>query len=268
MGSCIDGNPCELLTTQRADPTEGSSGPPRIGTRLRLRQLATVLGVVSAGWLLVVDDPVATAIAVVGCFLLLRSEDALWSAAWLVFIGLACVGALWPLPVVPVAIWLLVRWRTNGMAESWSLHRLLGLPFVLFSAGLGLATFIVLRIWLSQGRALWFDFPLSFPLLLVAGLLAAALNGVLEEFLWRGALIGSMVAVRIPMVVLVGAQALSFGMPHLTGIPSGAVGLLGATALGFLLGVVRFSRWGLAGCVVAHIVADGVIFLTLILGYR
>ncbi|MEU6298728.1 CPBP family intramembrane glutamic endopeptidase [Streptomyces erythrochromogenes] len=104
------------------------------------------------------------------------------------------------------------------------------------------------------------------PLLVgLLGILAFSLvNSFCEEAVFRGIfqteltpLIGALPAITV--------QAVSFGLLHITGFPSGVVGALLAGVYGLLLGFVRERSQGMAAPYVAHVCADmtiGLLVLT------
>ncbi|MFF3735517.1 CPBP family intramembrane glutamic endopeptidase [Streptomyces sp. NPDC002476] len=106
------------------------------------------------------------------------------------------------------------------------------------------------------------------PLLVgLLGILAFSLiNSFCEEAVFRGVfqteltpLIGALPAVAV--------QAVSFGLLHITGFPSGAAGALLAGVYGLLLGLVRRRSEGMAAPYVAHVCADmtiGLLVLTVL----
>lgn len=92
----------------------------------------------------------------------------------------------------------------------------------------------------------------------VAAIIAMAmLNGTGEELIWRGAL--SEVGASLPVPALFLVQAGSFGLAHLHGLPGGAVGVVLAAVFSLACTALHL-RAGLWVSVVAHIVADLVIF--------
>jgi membrane protease YdiL (CAAX protease family) len=98
-----------------------------------------------------------------------------------------------------------------------------------------------------RGMSLW--------LLLPGALLFACANAAAEELFYRGmfmeALLGTVAV--LPAVVL---QAVSYGLQHTQGFPSGPLGIALSTAYGLLLGVIRRKANGLLAPWLAHVVAD------------
>lgn len=102
------------------------------------------------------------------------------------------------------------------------------------------------------------------PLWPVAGLVAAGLtfsvvNAILEEFIWRGLLLQWLRGFTAPAVAVL-LQAASFGAAHYLGFPSGFVGAGLAAVYGAVLGALALRSRGLLAPIIAHVVADAVIF--------
>ncbi|GAA5039875.1 hypothetical protein HNP84_005244 [Thermocatellispora tengchongensis] len=86
----------------------------------------------------------------------------------------------------------------------------------------------------------------------------AAVNGLAEEFLYRGVVQTELTALLgvVPAVVL---QAAAFGVAHLGGFPSGWVGAAMAGMWGLVLGVIRVRTRGILAAYLAHLAADATI---------
>jgi membrane protease YdiL (CAAX protease family) len=105
----------------------------------------------------------------------------------------------------------------------------------------------------------------SLPPLLAAVLVAAALNALAEEVLYRASFLG-------PLVPVVGARqavwmtAVWFGLGHVYGgIPSGVAGLVYAGAVGLLFGAAMVQTRGLAWPWFMHFAVDATIYTFLAL---
>jgi membrane protease YdiL (CAAX protease family) len=100
-------------------------------------------------------------------------------------------------------------------------------------------------------------------LLALGGVIFATVNAAVEEMLFRGAILHHLghALGAWPAVAL---QAVAFGVLHLHGYPYGPVGVALATVYGLLLGAVRLRSNGLLAPWVAHVVADGVIFVFIV----
>ncbi len=101
--------------------------------------------------------------------------------------------------------------------------------------------------------------------LLAAGLTFSIVNAILEEYIWRGILLGWL-RTFMPTSAAVGLQAASFGAAHYMGFPSGFAGSFLAAVYGVMLGALAVRAKGLLAPVVAHIAADAVIFAILAAG--
>jgi len=102
------------------------------------------------------------------------------------------------------------------------------------------------------------DVPL--PLLILGGLLFSMANALAEEVFWRGVMVQALEPVfRRPLAVYL-VQAVSFGLVHIHGFPSGWSGVLLATVYGAMMGELRRRTRGLLLPWFAHIFADAVIF--------
>ncbi len=131
-----------------------------------------------------------------------------------------------------------------GSAVSLLLWFKLARPDVTWQAGL-------IPTW-SPGR------------LVLLGLGFALFNAAVEEMIWRGVVFHALERTGLPTVPVVLMQAVSFGVVHLHGFPSGSLGILLASAYGAILGVLRWQTRGLLVPFVAHAVTDLSIFEILI----
>ena len=91
------------------------------------------------------------------------------------------------------------------------------------------------------------------------------LNACCEEWIWRG-IIQRRLTALFPANFAIGAQALSFGIAHAHGIPSGLVGVTLAGIWALMLGTLRRYSAGLLAPTLAHMVADATIAVIVILG--
>lgn len=89
-------------------------------------------------------------------------------------------------------------------------------------------------------------------------------NAAMEEMIWRGVVFHALERTGLPTVPVVLIQALSFGVAHLHGFPSGSVGILLASAYGVILGVLRSQTRGLLVPFVTHAATDFSIFAILV----
>lgn len=110
----------------------------------------------------------------------------------------------------------------------------------------------------SQGTFSFVDMGLP------AILLIAAANSFFEESLWRGAVLATLIQLRVAPGLAIVIQATSFGTAHIVrGYPDGVVGGLLAVAFGIALGIlVARTRSIVLPCCV-HMAVDVTIFATL-----
>lgn len=96
--------------------------------------------------------------------------------------------------------------------------------------------------------------------LLLLGFSFAVLNAGVEEIIWRGAIFDAGERTGLPIAVVVGLQAASFGIAHLHGFPGGAAGILLSSVYGVILGIFRAQTQGILVPFVTHAVTDFSIF--------
>ena len=107
------------------------------------------------------------------------------------------------------------------------------------------------------------DMPVwLFPL---AGLGFSLGNAALEELVYRGVIMQTLDSIAGPGLISLVAQAWLFGALHYRqGFPSGVVGLAMAVIYGIMLGALRRRSEGMVAPWMAHVVADVVIFVILV----
>jgi len=183
-----------------------------------------------------------------------------WQLAW------------WPLPgLVGVAVYLLARMLTGEQEDSHPTGLRLGrlaAPDIWMVAGVVVTSASVLLVFCRVapphiGTGASFLTLLTPWSLVVAGLGFALLNALVEELLFRGAVLhhlGHVLGGRTAVVV----QALAFGLLHLNGYPYGAVGVGLAFVYGLLLGALRLRSGGLLAPWIAHVLTDLVIFVLIV----
>ena len=126
--------------------------------------------------------------------------------------------------------------------------------------GITLVTFGFLTIQALVSRA-----RLSFNVgLLLWVLLFALLNSFSEEAIFRVAVIGSLQGELATSSLLL-LSAVLFGLPHLRGIPNGIIGVMLATALGWVLAKSVVETGGMFWAWSIHFLQDVVIFSSLML---
>jgi membrane protease YdiL (CAAX protease family) len=96
--------------------------------------------------------------------------------------------------------------------------------------------------------------------LVVLGLGFALFNAAMEEMIWRGIIFDALQQTGLRTASVVLLQAISFGVVHLHGFPSGNLGILLASAYGVILGLLRAQTRGLLVPFVTHAVTDSSIF--------
>jgi uncharacterized protein len=180
------------------------------------------------------------------------------------FVAVAPAGT-WPLPALAAVV--VVTATAPGQRRRW-LRR--GHPDLVASA-LTVATVLVapgaLTIWyvtigdasgtVREAVDLLREVPTwTLPLIAVG---FATVNAFAEEAIYRGIIQTALTRAvgALPAVVL---QAVAFGLAHTHGFPSGAAGVVLATAYGVALGVIRWRTDGLLAVWATHVVADLVIF--------
>ena len=102
--------------------------------------------------------------------------------------------------------------------------------------------------------------PWSLGRLALLGLGFALFNAAVEEMIWRGVIFNALEQARLPTIPVVLMQAVSFGVVHLHGFPSGSVGIVLASVYGAILGLLRAQTRGLLVPFVTHAVTDFSIF--------
>ena len=126
------------------------------------------------------------------------------------------------------------------------------------------AWYALLRPDVSDLRAMVPRWPTwTLPL---AGLGFAVVNAVIEEAVWRWLLWRLLRRAVAATWLVVGLQAVSFGLAHIHGFPRGWIGVAMATLYAVFLGTIRHRSGGLAAVVVAHVFADAVVFAILVWG--
>ena len=99
-------------------------------------------------------------------------------------------------------------------------------------------------------------------LLIPAGIGFAVSNAFAEELLYRGVIREGLRGMVSPVVEVLITSTL-FGIAHLTGFPSGVVGIAMVFVWGVSLGIIRNRTRGMAGPILVHIAADLTIFAIL-----
>jgi len=129
--------------------------------------------------------------------------------------------------------------------------------------GLAAATALVMWLYLSfiNPNEGWSPLkttgsPLAFALF---GILSSAANALAEEFWYRGYFLGLLARVLKPWQGIA-LTALLFGIIHIHGIPSGALGVALAAIYGAVLAIWTWKRGSIWQAVCLHFLTDMVIF--------
>jgi len=154
-------------------------------------------------------------------------------------------------------------WLGVGEADTWGT--------LLLTIG-GIVTVVTaVTLWLQVGRPAAVR-PSSLLADLPVAVVLAMLNASIEELLFRVVLIestapavaaGALSATNVALV-----SALTFGLPHWFGYPSGPIGALLAGFLGWLACTATLQTGGIAWAWVLHVVLDIVIFNIVIAAAR
>jgi membrane protease YdiL (CAAX protease family) len=181
--------------------------------------------------------------------------------------ALPCLlGVPWPVHCVTAAVaWY--SWRIFG--NRWSNrphHPMLGSVVTIRRGGLavlcgfacgGVAILLDWRRIVDLGLVLPVMQPA--PAVALLGVVAiAAVNSIAEELFWREVLLDLTGGAVLRVDILV-FQAVSFGLAHWNGVPSGFVGAVASGLFSILLVAARI-RWGFSAAVLVHFAADLVIF--------
>jgi len=172
---------------------------------------------------------------------------------------------------MPVLLyWALVQsFRPLRLATAWLRVGHPTLPMWIAAATVAVGSAVSLLLWFKLARpdVTWQAglIPTWSPgRLVLLGLGFALFNAAVEEMIWRGVVFHALERTGLPTVPVVLMQAVSFGVVHLHGFPSGSLGILLASAYGAILGVLRWQTRGLLVPFVAHAVTDLSIFEILI----
>jgi uncharacterized protein len=153
-----------------------------------------------------------------------------------------------------------IDWIKAGTFGRWEI-----VLIAIISALSGIALIVWYIVVKPDIADLTAKIPSISPFLLVAlGLLFAITNAISEELIWRGFVFRALERAVLPGSIVIGIQAISFGLMHLHGFPRGASGIVLATIYGVMLGYLRQRANGLFAPIAAHIFADAVIYIILI----
>ncbi len=184
----------------------------------------------------------------------------LWWIGFVPLVRAAMQSAFWPLPGlvvgVPILAWKVMttakttRFSVGNPKPVWQLvgiGLLIGAPLAL----------VALTMAAVAGTVLVTPIRWPSPIPLAIGLPAVALlNASVEEFIWRYALLDRLLATGLTFMPCILLQALSFGIPHWSGLPSGWIGVGGALTLGVILGGLTIRTRSILPAIVAHTLVD------------
>lgn len=176
------------------------------------------------------------------------------------------IPGIWPLGqlgiLAPALIWYIAYGRHQHDGEAWirwGTLDILSIVVIAAMAAVALPTWVVvMKPDLSQEIAMLPSLPV--PVLVMAGVSFAVVNAILEELAFRGLLQGALHRSIDAAWLAIGLQAMAFGFMHWHGVPSGPMGAALAGVWAIFLGMARFRSKGLFTPIIAHIVADAVIF--------
>jgi uncharacterized protein len=174
----------------------------------------------------------------------------------------------WPwFLLIPVLLyWALVQsFRPLRLTATWFRVGHPTLPMWIAAATVAVASAVSLLLWfkLAPPDVKWQAglIPTWSPgRLALVGLGFALSNAAVEEMIWRGVIFDTLERARLPTLPVVLMQAVSFGVIHLHGFPSGSVGIMLASAYGAILGLLRAQTRGLLVPFVTHAFTDLSIF--------
>jgi membrane protease YdiL (CAAX protease family) len=178
----------------------------------------------------------------------------------------------WPwMLLIPILLyWALVQsFRSLRLTAAWLRVGRPTLPMWIAAATVAVISAACLLLWFKLARP---DVEWQAALiptwspgrLVLLGVGFALFNAAMEEMIWRGVVFHALERTGLPTVPAVLIQALSFGVVHLHGFPSGSVGILLASAYGAILGVLRSQTRGLLVPFVTHAATDFSIFEILV----
>ncbi len=248
------------------DPTArapaGAAAGLTIGA-LALLGVASVLGPRGSAWVLLFLAAGASVIAWVVRRAPPRPLRAIPVLAGALPVAMA-TGLLWqPAMALALGLHAATAWASRGVIPPPELGPRGRLP-AWATLAVGGVTPLGLLGWLAVARpdlsGVVQAYVPSLPLatLILGGAVVAVVNATLEEIVWRGVFQRGLEAALGPALAI-GVQAVSFGVAHAHGVPSGWLGVVLAGAWALLLGLLRRASGGLLAPIVAHFVADATI---------
>lgn len=197
----------------------------------------------------------------------------LFGLFWMMVPGLFSFGREWPIcflgPLVAYGAWILVFPSLRRSAIWFRLGRLKGRDFPAVIA-VSVVSAIALVVWILAADPDLGDLKgmipdLSIWLLPLVGLGFALLNAAMEEAVFRGILMDALDRTVGRNLLSNVVQAAVFGAAHYhAGFPRGAWGFAMVFVYGIMLGAIRRRCNGLLAPWVAHVAADLVIFVIMV----
>jgi len=145
-------------------------------------------------------------------------------------------------------------WLGINGKSSWKINGLQLLLFVSIATG----SFMFLAVKYTGSIA---NFQWGFVPLIV---LFSFTNSLTEELIFRFGIVGGLFN-HYPKLTVLLASAILFGLPHYFGWPSGFMGIIMASVLGYILAKATIETKGLSIAWVIHFVQDLIIFTALLM---
>ncbi len=140
-------------------------------------------------------------------------------------------------------------WLGISGVTTWKRNAAQLLVFISLATGIFMG-FAVVGADASGNMRLWF-----IPWIL----LFSCVNALSEELIFRFAVLGTLTSF-VPKIAILLVSAVMFGLPHYNGFPSGAIGIIMAGVLGYVLSKASYETSGLGIALGIHIVQDIIIF--------
>ena len=188
-----------------------------------------------------------------------------------IYWGAATYFFIWPLHfIIPLLLALLITFSknfTNTFQKVFYKGRVGSIEYIwifVFAVISSLSLIAWLKLEkpdLSQIQGL---IPDVSPIILIfAGAVFALVNAILEEAIWR-CLILNWLRTQMRVQFAVVLQAISFGISHWNGLPSGMFGIILATIYGLMLGYLAVRSKGILAPILTHIITDVCVFTILV----
>jgi membrane protease YdiL (CAAX protease family) len=231
---------------------------PVFGSSVLFAVFAVVVAVAAGIWIRGDDVP--------------ETKDAAVLVVLVYAVGLIPGVGLWPAgPAIALLVTALVSWRTGRLTrwrEWFRVGRIDGVAWVTIVA-VGVVSVAVLVVWQSL-----FDgqLPSTYrqltesvsPSMAIVGALGFTIvNGAIEDSIFFGVLLTPLLR-HLPSGLAVVMTAVTFGLAHFNGVPSGLVGIVLAATWALMLGYLRTRTGGMLATYLAHVVADATIVAVLI----